>query len=335
MTATRDAHGAYETAQDAAPAARPHGMSHESPTPPPASARPATDLLLAALLALLALLALSTVPGPARADERTDAAKEAAAKDRAALKKARAEADSCIRQGGLASTDAKREEARLRFDALDVRARIPSLLEALGPERHEGSQRFAVARLKALAIPEVVPHLVLLATAPGARRPARDDAHAAAAALHAQATRAWTERVVANDVGKRRILAIGRLAEIRAAESVPLLAKVVASVGLEVHLQVAQLENLASVPVNLGSVGAAATQVPIQLPTISLIDVHVNAMVPAEIQVVTRAEALRALRTIAGNLGEDPAHYVAWHAEWKAKQDAAAKAAEATPAAPK
>jgi len=313
-------------------------MSHDTPTPPPASARPATDLLLAALLALLALLALSTVPGPARADERAGAAKDAASKDaaskeRAALKKARAEADSCIRQGGLASTDEKREEARLRFDALDVRARIPALLEALRPERHPGSQRFAAARLRALAIPEVVPHLVLLSTAPGAKREARDDAHAAATALHAQATRAWTERVVANDVGKRRILAIGRLAEIRAAESVPLLVKVIASVGLEVHLQVAQLENLASVPVNLGSVGAAATQVPIQLPTISLIDVHVNAVVPAEIQVATRMEALRALKAIAGDLGEETAPYLDFHAQWKAKMEA--DKAGPAPAAPR
>lgn len=265
---------------------------------------------IAAPLTLAAGIAASHALAPAVAQ-----ADEAATADRAAIKKARAEADDLLRKVGLAKDEKKRLELAARFDALDPRARVPCLLEGLKPARTPGVQVFAVSRLKALGIREIVPHLVLLASAPGAEKTPRDEAHAGAVSLDADLARRWYEHVVANDLGKQRILALGRVAEIASPDSVPLLARVVATVGLEVHLQVAQLTDMASVPVNLGSAGAAATQVAIQLPTISLIDVHVNAQVPAAIQVAVRSEALRGLRTIAGDLGEDPEKYMAWHRE--------------------
>lgn len=235
------------------------------------------------------------------------------------------EAKEIVRTLGGGISDAKRAELETRFEALDIRARIPALVEGLAPERRVKTQKFAIERITRLNMPVFAAHLAHLASTPAAKVEVRDEADAAARKVHADTARRWYERVVLNDFQSRRTLALDRVANMAMPESVPVLARVVATCGLEVRAQVAALTDLREVNVNLGSAGNAATQVPIQLPTASLISVETNIQVPTETKMFWKNTALRGLKAIAGDKGSEPEAYLVW---WKEKQ----AAATATPA---
>lgn len=248
----------------------------------------------------------------------------ALADDAADAKKAVKEAREVVRTLGGGISEAKRADLEAKFDALDIRARIPALVEGLAPDRRLNTTRFAISRIERLNMPVFAVHLANLASLPAAKKEARDVADTAARKVHADYTRRWYEKVILNDLGARRTLALGRVADMAVPDSVPVLAKVLSTAGLEVRAQVAALGEIREVDVNLGSSGNAATQVPIQLPQISLISVETNVQVPAEVRSYWEETSLRGLRAIAGDLGKEPEAYLAWWKERKAERERAA-----------
>jgi hypothetical protein len=241
----------------------------------------------------------------------------ALADDAATAKKAQKQATELLKKLAAADDPGKRDEIGAELDKVDIRGRIPAYIEGLRASR-AAVQRAAVARLRGLKIAELSPHLVVLATGE-AERPVRDDAHAAAVALDADYARRWYEHLAARDFGGRRLLAIERLGEIASPASVPLLATVVETVGLEVHVQVAKLRGFHVVPVRLGQgAGGANTHIPVALPTVDLVDAHFNAPIPAPVQSRWKDASLAALRSIAGeDLGPDPERWRAWYRDHK------------------
>ena len=230
-----------------------------------------------------------------------------------AIRKARQDAAALLKKYGDTKDEAKRAEAAASLAAIDPRARVPALVDGLKHWRPD-VRRFCIARLAEFKSPALVPHMVVLA-ASDADRTVRGEAHAAAVALDKEYARRWYEYVLIQDLGKKRFLAIEHLGEIASPASVPILATVVENVGLEVHVQQANLKGVEEARVNLGgAAGNANTSVPIELPQVELIDLHVNAQVPAEVQIAWRDAALGALRAIAGaDLGAEPKAYRQWY----------------------
>ncbi|HVY60394.1 MAG TPA: hypothetical protein VHF22_02025, partial [Planctomycetota bacterium] len=249
-------------------------------------------------IALIALLLLAAV-SPARAGEAE------------AVRKARLAARECLRKYGGTSDPKKREEAAARLAEIDLRGAVPEMLVSIRDnQRPPITQRLCVSRLRLLGeVPALAPSFAWRATLPGDRA-LRDEAHAAAVSASADVARRWYEQCAIRDMGVRRTLALERIGEIASPDSVPVVATILATVGLDVHVQLSKLRSIDSVPLNLGSAGGAATNVPVELPSIDLVEAQMHAAVPAAVEESWRTASLGALRAIAGrDLGEKPEAY--------------------------
>jgi hypothetical protein len=279
--------------------------------------------MLRRVLALALAVTAASLPA-AVADEARDA-RAAAREARKEAKQAEREAERILRAYDMTRDEDKRVALVVELDAVDVRGRIPALAKGLERRRTAG-RLLCIGKLRAFGHSAVVPHLTRLATAK-APEEVRAAAHDAAAELGADYTRRWYEHLAANDLGRRRTLGLDLLGQMASPDSVPFLAGVLGSVGLEVHAQLARLSGFRTVPVNLGSAGNAATNVPIQLPATNLIGVHTKVQVPAELRAHWGGQAHAALKTIAGHdLGQEPDAWLAWYEEHKREREAEAKA---------
>jgi hypothetical protein len=256
------------------------------------------------LTVLSVVLAFWMVPPFTMADDATQA-----------VRKARLEAADLIRKIGGTKDEAKRAAIVAELDRVDIRGRLPALIEGLKGGRAAG-RRYCVDALAAMKIVQLVPHFVLVSTddKDGEVRKAGYDA---AIALERDYARRWYEHVAIHHVDGRRARALERIEAIGSPDSVPMLATLVQVVGLEVRTQVARLAGIETANVNLGAGSPAASSVPLQLPSIELIDVQVNLQLPVATQVGFRDAALRALRTIAGDLGSEPERYLSWYRDRK------------------
>ncbi|MGE3164754.1 MAG: hypothetical protein AB7O52_07605 [Planctomycetota bacterium] len=121
-------------------------------------------------------------------------------------------------------------------------------------------------------------------------------AHAAAVKVHADTTRRLYEYAVAADRPEYQRAALGQLGQLGDRRSVPFLVKYLHYVTSTVRVQNARVRNLREVPVNL----SGATNVPIELPEVSLVEVATTITVPAETYQWIREATVAALETITG-----------------------------------
>jgi hypothetical protein len=268
---------------------------------------------------------LFTIAAPAQAQQNPPA--KFTARDQGRAERA---AKKLIRRYGALKDDAKRAAVLEELRAIDLRGRFPALVYELKHSTRKDSRILCVNELEGFKNRDLVPHLVICATSKTDRE-AQDAAHASAQKLDADYARRWYELYVARDLGNRRSRSLERLGLLRQPESVPLLAGVVAHVGLEVSVQQAKLLGFDTVTINANS---GNTQMPIQLPSVSLLDMKTTAVVSVKLQNTWRTLALNSLRSIVGeDLGEEPEPYLAWYEEHKKTAEAGKKAnAEKAPA---
>lgn len=175
---------------------------------------------------------------------------------------------------------------------------------------------FALERLAALGAPAVDPLLRVAMTSK--HTDARDAAHTAALALDAERARVVYEQVACmNTRPIRRVRAIQRLEALGRRQSVPALVAVLEWARVELRTQLARARELRRVPVNLGTIGGAGVQVPIELPEMQLVEVATTVNVP--VLRVLSASAARALQTISGQAHGDDVE--AWRAWWSAQPE--------------
>ncbi len=212
--------------------------------------------------------------------------------------------------------EAERVALEAALDALPAAALLAPLEDAAG-EGHADLRPFALERLAAAGAPAVDPLLRVAMTSRHAD--ARDDANVAALALDAERARVVYEQVAGmNTRPIRRLRAIQRLEGLGRRASVPALVAVLEWARLELRAQLARARELRRVPVDLGTVGGAGVQVPIELPELELVEVATTVNVP--VLRVLGAAATRALQSISGQAHGDDVD--AWRAWWKSQPEA-------------
>lgn len=225
------------------------------------------------------------------------------------------EAGKLLRRWARAD-EGERATIEAALEALPPAALVAPLEEAAG-EGAPDLRAFALGRLAALGAPAVDPLLRVAMTSKHAD--ARDRAHAAALALDAERARAVYEQVAGmNTRPIRRVRAIQRLEALGRRESVPALLAVLEWARVELRAQLGRARELRRVPVDLGTVGGAGVQVPVELPEMELVEVATTANVP--VLRVLSAAAAKALESITGERhGEDPE---AWRSWWGKQPEA-------------
>lgn len=240
-------------------------------------------------------------------------------------------------------------KARKKFFT-ERRKQARELLRSLGQEPSE-SQRLQVFEEFASFVPEVQLHALAdglksgtapvrsacfdrlaasehpAATLPLVRLVIQSDdselalrAHQAAAGVDTDTTRRLYEYVAAADEPEHQTKALQKLGLLGRRESVPFLVKYLTYVESNIRLQLSTLRRLREVPVSLGG---GATNVPIELPETSLIEVGTSIRVPVETYEVLRLNAVGALEQITGErLGNEPGPWKAW---WQSEQRRAQK----------
>ena len=255
-------------------------------------------------------------------DKQVKAAKKKLAKGRKKLAK------KTLAQLAKASA-AARESIALEFRALPVDARLAALTPAIRGKKKK-LREAALAEFKALRTPHAVIPLAVGSIAvsdPDFGRRAR----AAASEQHADFARQVYEYIAVKPGTKPafRARTAQHLADIGDRRSVPAVLQATTYAGFDVRLTLLRSRGFRSVPVNLGSNQAAATQVDIELPQAELIQVNTSVKVPMEIQTALQDSLLGSLRTLSGqDFGRD---LEAW-ASWWNKEEKKMKAAEASAA---
>lgn len=214
------------------------------------------------------------------------------------------------------AAEAGRPAVEAALDATPAAALLAPLEEAAAEGKDE-VRPLALARLAALGAPAVDPLLrvALMSKHPGSR----DGAHAAALALDAERARAVYEQVAGmNTRPLRRVRAIQRLEALGRRASVPALVAVLEWAHLELRTQLARARELRRVPIDLGAVGGAGVQVPVELPEMQRVEVATTVNVP--VLRVLSASAARALQTISGERHGDDVE--AWRTWWGAQPEA-------------
>ncbi len=225
------------------------------------------------------------------------------------------EATKLLRRWARAA-EAERAEVEAALDALPAAALLAPLEDAAGEGAAE-LRPFALERLRTLGAAAVDPLLRVAMTS--RHQEAREGAHAAAVALDAERARVVYEQVAGmNTRPIRRVRAIQRIEALGRRDSVPALVAVLEWARLELRAQLARARELRRVPVDLGTVGGAGVQVPIELPEMQLVEVATTVNVP--VLRVLSAAAAKALQGISGQQhGED---VEAWRAWWSAQPEA-------------
>ena len=224
------------------------------------------------------------------------------------------EARALLRRHARARDAAGREEAAAGLDQLGPLALLTPLAGALD-ETDEPTRQLALARLSALPHPEATD--ALLRAAMELKRPTqRAEAHQAAAGRDPLRAREVYEAVLASPTRpSRRAYALQHLDAMAQRSSIPGLIVAVEKIKMESRAALATGGSLRQVPVNLGSTGAAATQVPIELPEMQMIEVQSSNTVM--VLRVLEDGAQRLLRKLSGvDKGDDPA---AWRRWWDAE----------------
>lgn len=140
-----------------------------------------------------------------------------------------------------------------------------------------------------------------------------DRAHAASLGVSRDTTRQLYEYVVAADRPVNQQAALGRLGALADRKSVPFLVRYLHYVTSTIRAQHAQVRQIREIPVSLGN----ATDVTIELPEISLIEVATTVTIPVETYRVLRAATISTLETITGE--RFGGNVEAW-AKWQAHQ---------------
>ena len=97
--------------------------------------------------------------------------------------------------------------------------------------------------------------------------------------------------------------------------AVPGLVRVIEHVNAEIKATLATAGGLKSIPVNLGTIGGAAINVPIELPETSLTQVMTSTSIPVSVLRRVRSSAVDALQGITGQgFGDD---IKAWDRWWQ------------------
>ena len=217
-------------------------------------------------------------------------------------------------------TDEQASERREILDELD-RFTGPELAPALADaivSKRAGQRDFAYQRLVRVGDRSAV--VPLLRGALGSPDPQlRPRAHEAALAIDREASRKVYEYVVAaSSHTPERLLALEYIQKIGDIQSVPRLIEILEYVDAQVRVQLVRTKRIKEVPVNLGTQGAAATEVPIELPEIELIGVAVGTKIPTKSLVLTRDAVVNTLHQLSHeNHGTDGD---AWRRWWKAHQ---------------
>lgn len=134
-------------------------------------------------------------------------------------------------------------------------------------------------------------------------------AHDTAVKVHADHTRRLYEYAAAVDRPEHQLAALGQLGRMGDGRSVPFLVRYLHYVTSNVRIQKAQVRNLREVPVSL----SGATNVPIELPEISLVEVNTTITVPAQTYQTIRNATVSALEAITGEKhGTDLAAWAAY-----------------------
>lgn len=182
------------------------------------------------------------------------------------------EAQALLRRHARAKDDEARAAAAAGLEALGPLALLDPLADALD-DGDEPTRALALRLLQALPHPGATD--ALLRAAMEARRPEqRDAAHAAAAARDPGRAREVYEGVLASPTRpSRRAYALQHLDAMGQRGSIPGLVYALEKIKMETRAALAS-GKLERVPVNLGTRGGAATNAPIELPEMQLIEVN-------------------------------------------------------------
>lgn len=211
-----------------------------------------------------------------------------------------------------------------RADA-DERAALEKKLDGLSPElllkpltemlaaRDAETRSMAVRRLAALESTKAVGPLVRAAlTAKGSAF--SEEAHAAASRVDSTLARRFYEEVAASKTKPaRRVRALGFLKGMGDRGAVPGLVRVLEHVNSEIKATLATAGGLRRIPVNLGTTGASGSNVPIELPEVSMTQIQTSVAVPVSVLRRIRGAAVEALNGVTGqDFGDDAGAWERW-----------------------
>ena len=190
-----------------------------------------------------------------------------------------------------------------------------ALLEPLGDaldDDRAATRELAARLLGASRVQPAATDALLRAAMTSRRGQTRAEAHTAAFAANPQRTRAVYEAVaMARTKPDRRVAALGFLGRMGPA-SLPAIIGVLEYVNGDIRAVQAQAGELRRIPVNLGTTGGSAINVPIELPELTLVEVNTSYTV-ASIRPV-QAQAVRALQALSGeDFGTDHDAWRSWH----------------------
>jgi HEAT repeat protein len=233
------------------------------------------------------------------------------------VKKRRREVSKLLKAYGRAKDDAARDEIGVQLKGFSENALLKPLSDALSDTK-QATREFAVKALVSLETSKAVGPLVKAALTTK-HKALGQSAHGAALTLDKTLTRRFYESVAASQTKpRRRVLALGHLGAMGERASVPGLVRVLEHVNAEIRATLATAGGLKRVPVNLGTIGGAGVNVPIELPEVNLIEIQTSVSVPV-LRAVEGA-AVEALKRITkqdlGNKSQD------WKGWWKKQPDA-------------
>ncbi len=233
------------------------------------------------------------------------------------VKKRRREVSKLLKKYGRAKDTAARDEISARLETFSANVRLKPLSDALSDTK-PATRDYAVKALAALETDKAVAPLVRAALTTK-HKDLGESAHRAALSVDKSLTRRFYESVAASRTKpRRRVLALGHLGAMGERASVPGLVRVLEHVNAEIRATLATAGGIRQVPVNLGTIGGAGVNVPIELPEMNLIEIQTSVSVPV-LRAVEGA-AIDALKRITHqNLGNKPADWKGW---WKKQPDA-------------
>ncbi len=234
------------------------------------------------------------------------------------LKSAHRKLDRLLGDYARADVD-ERQQIAAALTGFDEASRIDPLSEALD-ERDADTRAFAREQLASIDSQLAIWGLVACSLT-SQREAAVMASHQTALASDAEMTRKYYEAVAVNDVkAARRLKAMHFLQDIGSRRSVPALMQVVETAGLEIRAQLARGSMQNSSPTQLGTIGNAASNAIVQLPTISYTGVSTNVNVPVTVLEQLKSSAVGALSSISGqSFGNDVA---AWNNWWEDQPEA-------------
>lgn len=225
------------------------------------------------------------------------------------------EAKALIRRHARAKTAEDRAAAVGSLQALPPEAQLAPLADALD-DGDADTRELALARLKELPGGGATDALLRAAMC-SKRSDSRDGANQVAIARDAERARTVYEAVLETPTkASRRFNALHHLAGMAKKESIPGLILALERINSEIRASLATAGQSRQSTVNLGTTGQAATQVPIELPQMQLIEVQASSSVTVLRQL--HEETQRVLRGLSGvDKGKDPSAWRKWYEDEK------------------